>query len=232
MARINKIVTSQLEGRNTSDPYPEGTFLFDNNNVLVHHNGTTDGTPILGPGVVYGYGNDSGDGAGLNTIKLIPDANLYTDQYLIIDPTAPNHIHIRAGGGQDTSDADLFLGAENTHVRVSDNSNNVTVAANDNQWDFGSDGTLYGPADGGVKVAGLLTEFIASPADNNLNLFSSSDIILNADGGSYITSTTIANQIATQGYVDSAIESIPEILKSVVAASTDFSDFKSRIAAL
>jgi hypothetical protein len=107
-----------------------------------------------------------------------------------------------------------------------------------NTWAFGSDGTLYGPAVGSVKVLGLSTEFIASPADNNLNLFSSSeiilfsssDIILNSVGGSYITSTAIGNQIATQGYVDSAIESIPEILKSIVAASTDFADFKSRIA--
>jgi hypothetical protein len=51
----------------------------------------------------------------------------HEDQYLIIDPTSPNHIHIRAGGVQDASTADLFIGAERTGVQVSDGSGNVII---------------------------------------------------------------------------------------------------------
>jgi hypothetical protein len=61
---------------------------------------------------------------------LVPDADLYAnDQYLIIDPTDPNHIHIRAGGQQDNSTADLILGGERTNVRVSDTNGTVYISS-------------------------------------------------------------------------------------------------------
>jgi len=76
---------------------------------------TFDGVKVIGAGTA------SGDGAGYSTLELVPDNNLYgNNQYLVIDPTAPSHIHIRAGGTQDASMADLFLGGEKNHVRVSD----------------------------------------------------------------------------------------------------------------
>jgi hypothetical protein len=54
---------------------------------------------------------------------LVPDTDLYNnDQYLIIDPTEPQHIHIRAGGTQDASIAELYLGGESNFVRVTDSS--------------------------------------------------------------------------------------------------------------
>lgn len=93
---------------------------------------TVNGTPVSGGGsttsIVDNNGsivivaNSSGDGAGLSTIELIPDENVpYSDQKIVIDPTAPNHIHIRAGGQQDNSSAVLFLGGEKNHVRIEDN---------------------------------------------------------------------------------------------------------------
>jgi hypothetical protein len=87
---------------------------------------TFDGVKIIGAGTA------SGDGYGNATIDLVPDADLLTnqyheDQYLIIDPTAPNHIHIRGGGTQDESTADLFLGGERNNVQVSDQSREVAV---------------------------------------------------------------------------------------------------------
>ena len=98
---------------------------------------TFDGVSIIGAGTA------SGDGYGNGTIELVPDAELITneyqeDQYLIIDPTAPNHIHIRAGGAQDSSSADLFLGAERTHVRVSDSGRTVEVQAkkDETSWTY------------------------------------------------------------------------------------------------
>jgi hypothetical protein len=79
---------------------------------------------------IIGGGNAGIDGGG--TINLIPDASLAAgDQYLIVDPTGPNHIHIRAGGTGDASGADLILGAENTKVTVSDSSQNVTITTVD-----------------------------------------------------------------------------------------------------
>ncbi len=68
--------------------------------------------------------SSSGDGNGYDTFHIIPDFSRYEyDQYLVVDPTAPNHIHIRPGGTPDASQADLIIGAERTHVRVSDNYN-------------------------------------------------------------------------------------------------------------
>jgi hypothetical protein len=88
---------------------------------------TFDGVQIIGAGTA------SGDGANNGTIDLVPDADLITnqyheDQYLIIDPTAPNHIHIRPGGTQDSSGADLFVGGERNNVRVSDGGRQVSVS--------------------------------------------------------------------------------------------------------
>ena len=73
--------------------------------------------------------NSSGDGSGFSTLELVPDGTLETNQFLIIDPTAPNHIHIRAGGEIDQSTADLIIGGERNNVRVSDNGRDVAINA-------------------------------------------------------------------------------------------------------
>lgn len=112
----------------------------------------------IGDGVAagdrYGYiswdGNSSGDGSGFNTMRLVPDLQGLEDldQYIIIDPTGgvPGHIHIRAGGTQDNSLADLYLGGENSHVKISAGANPpVTVKANSNSWIFGTDGRTTFP---------------------------------------------------------------------------------------
>jgi hypothetical protein len=84
---------------------------------------------------IIGAGDASGDGNGYGTMELVPDATRYeTDQYLIVDPTEPNHIHIRAGGEQDGSYADLILGAEDTHVYVSDASEQVILRGANGQY--------------------------------------------------------------------------------------------------
>lgn len=137
MAKINKIVTSQVQARITADRIDPNTYSYGINGILTRHDENRVGRPVVGPGILYGSGNDSGDGAGRDTIKLIPDENLGTDQYIIIDPTAPNHIHIRAGGTQDASNADLFLGAEDNNVVVSDTGNTVTINATDKVHVYG-----------------------------------------------------------------------------------------------
>jgi hypothetical protein len=236
---------------------------------------------------IIGAGTASGDGSSNGTIELIPDADLITnqyheDQYLIIDPTAPNHIHIRAGGVQDASTADLFLGAERNNVKVSDPSNNVTIntrpygtentygnsneASNtqfihastadiivgdtvrlytggatyvvttvtqdspsagfitvvadglsfitgesyvftrdqgyNNQWTFGNDGVLSGPAMGGIWV-----ESISKKSEQyGLGIYSPVDIVLDASNGEFLNdSSNPANQIATIGNINDTV---------------------------
>lgn len=91
----------------------------------------------------YGTAGESGNG----TINLVPDSSLFSnDQYLIVDPTVgppatPQHIHLRAGGPANLSDADLYLGGEINFIRVSDTNSNVTVSVNNGtndtvQWTF------------------------------------------------------------------------------------------------
>ena len=69
---------------------------------------------------IIGAGTASGDGLGYSTLELVPDGTLVSDQYIVVDPTAPNHIHLRAGGTQDASTAALFLGGELNYVRTVD----------------------------------------------------------------------------------------------------------------
>lgn len=52
-----------------------------------------------------------------------------TDQYVIVDPTAPNHIHLRGGGPIDSSSALLYLGGENNNFMVSDGAGSANINA-------------------------------------------------------------------------------------------------------
>jgi hypothetical protein len=125
----------------------------------------------------YGYiswnGNSSGDGSGYNTMRLVPDQQGLeaADQYIILDPTSgePGHIHIRAGGTQDNSSANLFLGGENSYVMLGAGVNPpVTIAANNNIWIFGIDGTTSLPND--INVQGNVTidgEFVGKGLTSN-----------------------------------------------------------------
>ena len=84
---------------------------------------------------------------GTNLLYLYPSETYAVsgDQYIIVDPTAPNHIHLRAGGAIDASTADLYLGGELTNVLVSDSGDAVTVTAAGNTSIFTSDGSLTVP---------------------------------------------------------------------------------------
>jgi hypothetical protein len=158
---------------------------------------TFDGSRIIGAGT------GAGDGSGNGTIELVPDGDITSNQYLIIDPTAPNHIHIRAGGNQDASTADLIFGGERNKVLVSDSERLVLVSTRpsgeeeyENQWIFGSDGLLTGPApDSLIKVNGLY----GKDADP-LFLLAPDTVVISGDGGEFLDDPTVAdNQIATIG---------------------------------
>jgi hypothetical protein len=110
----------------------DGTTLWASLPSIDSSGGSNTGDVTFDGVQVIGAGTASGDGYGLGTLELVPDGDITSDQYLIIDPTAPNHIHIRAGGTQDASTADLFIGGERNHVRVSDGGRSVSVSTRPN----------------------------------------------------------------------------------------------------
>lgn len=116
-------------------------------NLNLPPSGNIVGVTANNNGYLNWFGNSSGDGAGYTTMRLVPDDTRESaDQYLIIDPTAPGHIHIRAGGTQDNSGADLFLGGENSYFKVASGANSqVQVTSNSNTWVFNTDGNLQVP---------------------------------------------------------------------------------------
>ena len=94
---------------------------------------------LPGNGIIWNPENSSGDGYGNDTIHLIPnDVDNDTEQRIIIDPTAPNHIHLRAGGVQDYSSVELILGGERAGVHVSDPSGTVVIQSKqeDYTWSY------------------------------------------------------------------------------------------------
>lgn len=170
MTTIRRITVSQIDGNNANvndtgeiRPFGETGFYLDTDQnpsalTLMMFNGvrTHLRSKVLSPGMLYGSNEDSADGAGYDTIKLIPDSLVYyngSNQYIVIDPTAPNHIHVRAGGTIDQSTADLFLGGEWNHVKVSDSNDNVVISTDvdgagaTKNWTFGNDGTLTAPGE-------------------------------------------------------------------------------------
>lgn len=92
---------------------------------------------LPGSGYISNPVDSSGDGYGNDTIVLAPDTdNGSSDQQIIIDPTAPNHIHIRAGGVQDYSSSELILGGERAGVHVSDTSGTVVIQSKQEDWSW------------------------------------------------------------------------------------------------
>jgi len=199
MTKIYRIPTGQVEGNgsnetNTSEirPYGEiGLFIGDNNKLeLLMFDGvrTHRRSKILNKGTFYGGDADSSDGAGLDTIKLIPDANQHfndgsygNDQYIIVEPTGgePGHVHIRAGGTIDSSTADLFLGGELNHVRVSDTGNSVTISA-----DAGGEGATRNwifDTNGDLTVPGNITK-----TSGNLEITAENYVIIDSTNGGQI----------------------------------------------
>lgn len=171
MTTIRKIVTSKIDGNdanstNTSEirPFGEAAFYIDYNwpsekPTLMIFDGVRNhrDSKVLAPGILWGSNADAGDGSQADTIKLIPDAELFgagSDQYIVVDPTGgePGHIHLRAGGTQDSSGADLYLGGEKNFVRISDTNDSVTIKTTfvgegetNYFWTFSDTGTLTIP---------------------------------------------------------------------------------------
>jgi hypothetical protein len=109
----------------------------DSGNIIPYTWGFTDtGNFELADGnsFIKSVPNSAGDSSGLSTLQLYPDKTTNDDRYLIVDPTGPNHIHIRAGGVQDASNTLLYLGGEQTFVQIDDGYHRVSI----NSYDVGN----------------------------------------------------------------------------------------------
>ena len=168
---------------------------------------------LPGDGYISNPSNSSGDPNTpyVDTLHLVPDGDLDNDRYIILDPTSPNHIHIRAGGDMDNSLAELILGGEKTNVSVIDGSHEVGIntydAEGDNYyaWNFGNDGIFNGPSGGLVKVYGLDgvegSELSLSSLDNS--------IVLSASNGEFLNDASVpSNQIATIGDITNTVSDV------------------------
>jgi len=101
-------------------------------------------------GLIQSIPTSSGDGLLASTLELKPDSSLVSDQYIVLDPTTPNHIHIRAGGAIDESTALLYLGGEKANVLVTDSNHQVQINAtsvnsSSFSWTFDNNGNTLFP---------------------------------------------------------------------------------------
>ena len=110
---------------------------------------------------------------GCTTLELVPNPALYNicpagafgdcGQYVVIEPTSPGHIHVRAGGPIDCSASRIVLGGESANVTVQDQNTSYvedhTVLINtldhENantpyQWKFCKDGRFQLPSGGSI----------------------------------------------------------------------------------
>jgi len=217
-------------------------WIFNNNGELQSIPQDTANSSDYNGGYIQFVGNSSGDGAGYTTLQLIPDeTRVGTDQYLIVDPTAPGHIHIRAGGTQDNSFADLFLGGENSYVKVGSGSNPpITVTANTESWTFDTAGNLTFP-DATVQTTawtGILPDptysgsdeiGLATPAPLNLNNSAASTLLtqlnlINTGGGPGAGS-------AIDFWTYTSINDVPQVRLQAVDNGDYSADFAIKIKA-
>jgi hypothetical protein len=154
-------------------------------NLNLPPSGSLLGVTANNTGYLNWVGNSSGDGLGYTTLNLVPDTTT-GDGYLIIDPTSPNHIHIRAGGTQDNSAAQLYLGGENSYFKVDNGADpNVYVGANSYVWTFGTDSVLTVPNEGTIQSIND-TIILQSVDTASGNVYSAR---LGTNGGLYFATT-------------------------------------------
>jgi hypothetical protein len=122
----------------------------------------TDGNLILADGnsIVRSVANSSLDPLSPNTSTMIltPDAG-YSSQSLVLDPTLPGHIHLRAPGANiDEPYANIFLGGEESSFEVGYGPTpNVFIHSGGNTWTFDTAGNLTFPRDAAGNTDPILT---------------------------------------------------------------------------
>lgn len=89
-------------------------------------------------------------------LNLYPSETYDTtgDRYVVLDATAPDHIHVRAGGAIDSSNAQLYFGGEVNNIQIDDTNKSVYIRANNNTWTFNNNGTTALPVQLAVPYGG------------------------------------------------------------------------------
>jgi hypothetical protein len=185
-----------------------GSFATTGSNTFIG-NQTISGSIDFGDGsLIQSISQSSGDGYGYTTLELKPDVSLGSDQYIVLDPTTPNHIHIRAGGIIDSSSAYLYLGGEKSNVVVRNLDNsfnekhwvqiNSQTGSTQHTWTFDNDGTLSVPGD--ITGAGNLATTGSNIFDGNQTITGS----VNISGSLIIPVTGSSESITGSMYVDPA----------------------------
>jgi hypothetical protein len=139
---FNKRVDRLESGpNNPKSPNDEVIWVDTDNNTINRYNESNSSWVSVGGTGGTGGAANTGDitfvGStiiGNGTIDLVPDNTLNNDSYLIVTPTDTNHIHIRAGGPSDDSNADLILGGELTNVYISDGLEAVILSSASGQY--------------------------------------------------------------------------------------------------
>jgi hypothetical protein len=105
-----------------------------------------------GSSIIRSVANSSLDPINPNVSTMIftPDPG-YSSQSLVLDPTLPGHIHLRAPGANiDEPLANIFLGGETSSFEIgyhNGNAPNAFIHSGGNTWEFLNDGNLVFPRD-------------------------------------------------------------------------------------
>ena len=90
-----------------------------------------------------------------------------TDQYVVIDPTGPNHIHVRGGGVIDNCAADVYLGGEDNNFMVSDSGGTANIDALNGVY-FVTDAPIYHGTSTQITITDSPAVVTATSLDINL----------------------------------------------------------------
>jgi len=151
--------------------------------------GKITGITVDNNGYMQWTGNSSGDGLGYTTLTLVPDDTV-SSQVLVLDPTAPGHIHLRApgiGGNIEQPAANIFLGSENTSFEITAQygvSPEARIHSGSYTWYFDANGSLSAPGNIIVNdtlfITGSIQPIGASPAPS-LSGFSSISTVISGN---------------------------------------------------
>jgi hypothetical protein len=168
---------------------------------------TGDGNFILANGnsVIQSIANSSLDplNPNVSTMVLTPDPG-YSTQALVLDPTAPGHIHLRAPGANiDEPGANIFLGGETSSFEVgyyNGAAPNLFIHSGNNTWTFDNTGALTLPDTTSVIAnASITLEANSTGNITGLSVNGDADANLYAHGNVTIVSDS-SNTTATWSF--------------------------------
>ena len=175
----------------------------------------TTGNLVLAGGnsVIQSVANSSLDpiNPNVSTMVLTPDAN-YSSQALVLDPTAPGHIHLRSLSGTGNIDepmANLFLGGEASSFEIGASyggAPNVYIHSNNNTWIFDDTGNITVPSSSGGLIKTVANGFVGIAAIDNGTDNPAQVLSINSNGTATTAISAYANQATIQANINGDIK--------------------------